>query len=138
MKKIIILLFGLFAINVFASCDRVISVGDLPQNAQQFLQQYFNDINVLSVKLDDGHYEVVLNNGTEIEFNRKGEWKEVDCKTTAVPVGIIPDNITTYVLTNFPDKFIVKIDRDNKDYEIELNNGVDLKFDLNGNFLYAD
>ncbi|MCR4965487.1 MAG: PepSY-like domain-containing protein [Bacteroidales bacterium] len=138
MKKIFLVLLGFIAINVFASCDKVITVNDLPQQAQQFLKQHFEGIDPVSVRLDDGKYEVVLKNGTEIEFSRKGEWRDVDCHTTPVPAGIVPDAIANYVATKFPDNFIVKIDRDNRDYEIELNNDIDLTFDLKGNFLHLD
>ena len=31
---------------------------------------------------------------------------------------------------NYPDRKITAIDRDRRDYEVELDNGLDLKFDL--------
>ena len=138
MKRLIVLAIGLIAMNVFASCDRTITVNDLPKNAQQFISAYFPGIETLSVKFEDGEYEVVLSNGTEVEFSRKGEWKDVDCHTLSVPAGIIPTAIASYVLEKFPNNFIVKIAKERNQYEVELNNDMDLVFDQNGNFLHVD
>jgi len=124
--------------NVFASCDRTITVNDLPKNAQQFLSEYFPGVETLSVKFEDGEYEVVLSNGAKIDFDRKGEWKEVDCHMQAIPSAIIPTAIANYVHEKFPENFIVKIGKDKNRYEVELNNDMDLVFDKNGNFLHID
>ena len=93
---------------------------------------------MFSAKYDDGEYEVILKNGTKIEFTRQGEWKDVDCQTSEVPSSIVPTAIRNYVKTQFPNNFIVKIEVDHNSYDIELDNDFDLKFDKTGNFLYAD
>lgn len=43
--------------------------------------------------------------------------------------GIVPQQIRDYVTKNYP-KQIVAIECDRRDYEVELDNGLDLKFDL--------
>lgn len=136
MRKLIVLL-GIITL-AFVSCDRPLTFEKLPQQAQQFINQNFKDVGFLSAMKDDGKYDVVLKDGTEIEFTRKGEWKKVDCHLTAIPEAVIPLTILTYVKAQFPDNFIVKIDKDSREYEVELNNNIDLKFDKNGNFMYAD
>lgn len=110
----------------------------LPEAAQQFIAQYFAGTTVVNVELDDFIYEVLLSNGVELEFNMNGNWREVDCHTFAVPQGIVPANIENFVGTSYPNNFIVKIEINNQRYEIELNNHLDLVFDINGNFLYID
>ena len=50
----------------------------------------------------------------------------------------MPATIDTYVSTKFPQAFIVKYHIDRRDQEVELNNDLDLVFDLNGNFKYID
>lgn len=136
MRKLIVLL-GIITL-AFVSCDRPLTFEKLPQQAQQFINQNFKDVGFLSAMKDDGKYDVVLKDGTEIEFTRKGEWKKVDCHLTAIPEAVIPPTILTYVKAQFPDNFIVKIDKDSREYEVELNNNIDLMFDKNGNFMYAD
>ena len=49
-----------------------------------------------------------------MEFDKKGNWEEVDCKHTSVPVAIIPAAIQKYVTTNYPDAKVLKIERDKK------------------------
>ncbi|MBP5412446.1 MAG: PepSY-like domain-containing protein [Bacteroidales bacterium] len=133
MKKVLILTLSLITLSAVACHDRPVTFNDLPQKSQQFLNTYFKNIGLLSAKYDDGEYEVVLKDGTKIEFSRQGEWKEVDCHTKAVPSGIVPTAISNYVKTNFPDNIIVKIERTYNGYDIELDNDLDLKFDKNGN-----
>ena len=66
----------------------------------------------------------------EVEFTKNGEWKDVECKYGEVPAAIVPQQIRDYVAKNYPDRKITAIDRDRRDYEVELDNGLDLKFDL--------
>ena len=124
-------------LNVFASNDRPIPFKDLPQKAQTFITTHFSGVEVLSATVDDD-YEVYLANGAKVEFTLQGEWKEVKCPGSKVPAAIIPSAISKYVKTNFPNNAIIKIDKKYSGYEIELNNGLELKFDKNGNFLKID
>ena len=50
-------------------------------------------------------YEVMLNDGAKIEFDKKGNWDNVDCETYAVPTALVPASITRYVKANFPGSF---------------------------------
>lgn len=136
MKKLLFLVVVLTVAVV--ACNRPLTFEKLPQQAQQFINQNFKDVGFLSAMKDDGKYEVMLKDGSEIEFSRNGEWKKVDCHMMMVPAAVIPPNIMAYVSAQFPDNFIVKIDKDFNEIEVELNNSIDLKFDKNGNFKYAD
>ena len=81
-------------------------------------------------ELFDKDYKVVFVNGAKVEFAKNGEWKDVECKYGEVPAAIVPQQIRDYVTKNYPKNKIVAIDRDRRDYEVELDNGLDLKFDL--------
>ncbi len=74
-------------------------------------------------------YEVQFVHGTEVCFNSDGEWIEVDCKREAVPATFIPEAIKSQVDDMFPGEPITKIEKDSREYEVELSNGVELKFD---------
>lgn len=140
MKKIFLILFSMFTLSLPA-CNRddvPISFKELPAEAQKFVNKYFSDINISVVLKDDNEYEVKFANGYQIEFNKKGEWKEVDCQSDEVPAGIVPENIRKYVAQHYPQNFIVKISLDSHGYDVELNNDLDLEFDRNGNFLRID
>lgn len=121
----------------FAS-DRVIAVNQLPAAAQTFINQTFPGATIMYAEIDDGKYEVHLNDGTEINFDRKGNWDKVDCKLKAVPAHLIPATIASNVETQFSGTVITKIDKERNGYEIELSNGLDLKFNRQGLLIEID
>ena len=83
-------------------------------------------------------YEVIFTNGNKVEFGKNGNCEEVNCKYTSVPTAIIPTTIQKYVTTNYPDTRVLKIERDKKEYEVQLSNRVELKFDLKFNLIDID
>ena len=46
--------------------------------------------------------------------------------------------INAYISTNYPNTSIEEIEQEGSSIEVELSNGVELYFDLNGNFLGTD
>ena len=145
MKKFAVLTVALlfvFALTGRADNDRPIAVDQLPQKAQQFIKQHFPKSKVALAKEEreflDLRYEVVFANSVKIEFLKDGEWKEVNCKYSAVPAAIIPVKIAEYVTKNYEDVQIVKIDRDKREYEVDLSNGLELTFDTKFNLIDID
>ena len=137
MKKILFLLTCILTLTV-VSCEKHVTYDKLPQKAKLFITNYFPDSQVISVEKNGSSYDVLLTDGTDLEFNKSGDWTEVNCQTRPVPVGIAPAAIQSYVMTNFPEAFIVKIKIERKNYEVELNNDIELTFDKNGMLLYAE
>ena len=80
----------------------------------------------------------VFVNGAKVEFTKNGEWKDVECKYGEVPAAIVPQQIRDYVAKNFAGRKIVSIDRDKRDWEVKLDNGLDLKFDLQFRLIEID
>src|SRR5690606_2135996 len=114
-----------------------ISKDDLPHRAQSFLANYFSNERLVQAEKDmDGfktHYEIKLSNGTELEFDEKGYWKEIDGKDkVAIPQEFIPKKISQYITQHFAPHRVSKIEKDRNKYEVELTNGMDLEFSLNG------
>lgn len=122
--------------------DQIISFAKLPVKSQNFISKYFDTSTVDYIKLDDDYfskeYEVVLRNGTKVEFDGNGEWKEIDGKRSAIPTKLIPTTILNYVTKSFPNNQIKKIERKKRGYEVELTNGLDLIFNAKGNFVKID
>ena len=52
-----------------------------------------------------------------------------------VPDAIIPTSILDYVTNQYSELFIVHIDKERTGYEVELNNGYELVFNKNGEFV---
>lgn len=148
MKKFT--LFTLIAtlfIGTSAACsklddDRPISVDKLPTEVKAFVNEHFVGLDISYAKLDrsfgDDEYEVVLSNGSKIDFSSNGEWKEVDCEQSEVPASIIPEKIASYVKESYPGAKVEKISRSKRYYEVELHNDLELTFDTNFNFLRVD
>ena len=134
MKKIVVLFVSMLVLATTASAgnDKPIQVSQLPQTAQQFIKKYFGDRKVAFAKEESDFrksYEIAFKNGDKIEFDRKGEWTDIDRKYSAVPTGIIPAPIAKYVADNYPDNKIVQIERDTRSTEVKLDNRMEIKFD---------
>lgn len=134
MKHFIIsLLILITAVNlVKADDDRPVTVNELPVQTQEFIKKYFprNEISFAKMEKDfwDKKYEVVFVNGDKIEFNKKGEWEEINCIYSAVPDTLIPAPIKTHLSRQYPQARVLKIEKDSKGYEVKLNNKLELKF----------
>ncbi|MDR2010786.1 MAG: PepSY-like domain-containing protein [Bacteroidales bacterium] len=144
MKKIVfIALLSFLSVQILPAQEVVTQdIKKLPQKAQDFIAKHFSGEKISYIKIDEEllktDYDVTFVSGKELEFTKDGEWKEVDCKNSAVPSEIIPANILTYVKQNFSNLDITKIEKKSKSYEVELSNNLDLEFDKNGNFLRID
>ena len=125
--------FALLAIlSASAENDKVVNKNELPAQAQHFINEYFPEINLAYAKLErefiEHSYEVVLTDGTKLEFSDKGTWVEVDCKYSEVPSEIIPAPIKEYIEKNYPRERVFKIERDRSDYKLKLSNRLELTF----------
>ena len=124
--------------NVCYADDRPIPVEKLPAAAKEFVKTHFPKSKIIYAEKDWKRYETRLNDGTEIDFDSKGNWDKVDCKMTAVPEALVPQAIAQYVASNFPDAVVTKIDKERFGYEIELSNDLELKFNKAGVLLSMD
>lgn len=144
MKRILTLaaatLLGIFTAS--ADNDRPITVDRLPQAAQAFIRQYFPDATVSYAKEErefvKTEYTVRFADASKIEFDKAGNWKEVDCKRSAVPAAIVPAQIAAYVAQHYPDAAITAIERNRREYEIKLSNRLELTFDMKFNLIDID
>jgi len=123
--------------------EKVIEVNNLPKAAQSFITSNYGNDKVALVKsekelMQSIEYKVVLASGIELEFDSKGNWTEVDAKSKSVPQGIVPAKIKSYVQKSFPNNNIVQINKDSKGYEVELTNGIEVKFNKNAEFIKID
>jgi hypothetical protein len=71
--------------------------------------------------------------GTEADF---------DCDDDDIDPSSLPSAVQTYLSTNYPNATIHEAERKTECgqeiYEVELSNGLELYFDLQGNFLGTD
>lgn len=145
MRKLFILATFLLSLTIaFAGNDKITkNTNVLPTVSRQFLSRHFAKIPVSHIKIEKtlmgiDSYDVILTDGTNVEFNRKGEWKEVKRHKTSIPAAIVPKSIREYVKKHYPAAVIISIDRDSREYEVDLNNKTELKFNLKGKLTDID
>ena len=81
-----------------------------------------------------------LTDGTDIDFYLNFDWQSIDCEHSTiygiVPTELVPNQITDYVTANFPNNHIDQIEKKNNgNWEIELDNDLEIKFDANFNVI---
>ncbi len=148
MKKLLLAITLLVSVSIFSiSCDKetIIDENQLPSKASQFLSANFNGVKILSVVeekegLSGKEYDVLLENGIEIKFDKNGNWLDIDAQsdTASLPDSLIPTSILDYVKENYPNAGINSIETEKYGYDVELTNGLDLIFDKDGKFNRID
>lgn len=145
MKKLILTLIMIIGISSIASARDKYShdINTLPTAAQTTLKKEFK-AGVSLIKTDKefgriSEYEVILTDGTEVTFDRDGNWKNVEtAKNKSVPKTFVMNAIHKYVAANQPNTHITGIEKERNGYEVELSNGIDMKFDRQGTFIRYD
>ncbi len=79
-------------------------------------------------ELLDRTYEIIFANGDKVEFDKRGDWKEVSCPSSTVPSHIVPRPIRANLLKRYPKAGILKIERDSDGYEVKLDNWLELTY----------
>ena len=144
MKKILTLIIATLTMSVATFADEITQdVSRLPEVAQNYIKANFPNAKVNTIEIDRGFffvkdYDVVLSDGTVIEFDSKGKMKSVKNKLTGVPAELINKNISAYVASKYPNQKIVSMELKKCCVEIELASDIDLVFDHNGNFIKID
>ena len=133
-RKLMIAICCMVSCNMVANAgnDKPIAVNALPVKAQALLSNHFNNQKVMLATIESGvvsrSYDVVLQNGTKLEFDKKGNLTEIDCKRGIVPALLIPQAIKNYLKDNYAGQSVKKIEMNKNEYEVELTNGLDLTF----------
>lgn len=115
---------------------------NMPSSIKSFLDRYYPNIPIVKYEkktetFDGTSHEVHLNSGVKIEFDDKGDWKELE-DSAGVPKDLVLKEVQTYFDTNFKGINIKKIERDKKSIKAELVNGSEYEFDKNGKFIKMD
>ena len=144
MKKIFLFLAVLFGvITASARGNYTHDVEILPEAAREVIEQNFNAaINHIRIGKDFGRireYDVVMTDGTEIYFDKHGNWKEIEVgRGSSVPATLFPTPISTFVKENQKKVNVTGIEKKAYGYEVELSNGIDIQFTPKGKFIRYD
>lgn len=144
MKKLLAILMAMFVCVAVVKADNEVpvTVNELPATAQTFINTHFKDKKVALAKKETGFfelsYDVIFTDGNKLEFDRNGNWKEVNCKYSSVPAAVVPQQISDYVKANYAGINILSIEKDDREYEVRLANRVELTFTLQFQLLDID
>ncbi len=133
--------------NDFGDID--IEPADLPQNIIEFLNIHYTGIAIEEAELEsNGNYEIELENDIELIFDGNGNFlgqarDENDDDQGENEQDIhpddLPDAILDYIAANYEGYSIIEAEiEEDGSYDVTLNNGVELEFDADGNFLSAE
>lgn len=143
MKKQFLTLAVILFVSIAAFAQNgMTKLEQLPATAQEFIKSYFNDYKVSYVFSDkefvDVDYKVRFEDGTEIEFNAKGDWTDVSSKNNCIPTGFILKEITDFVDANHKGMCITDIEREFNRINIELNDSLEIEFNSKGKLISYD
>lgn len=131
----------------FTSCssdddkDVILTEAQIPSEIKTYVQTHFptNSIVKAEKETDAGvvTYDIDLSGNFELEFNNVFEIIEIN-GTTQLPNSVILQAILDYVATNYPNNFITDWELEGNHQQVELDNGVELEFQMNGDFIRVD
>jgi len=141
MKNLLALALVLLVILTACDNEKVVDETKLPATAQEFVESHFPAAKITQVVKDrdnlDIDYDVILDNGVSLVFDKDGNCEDIESKTK-LPDTVIPLKLLEYVAANYPDHHIIEWEKDKTDQEVKLSNNVELKFNLSGTFLRID
>lgn len=133
MKRILVAVISLMAIGCISKADdRPVKFERIPAAAQKFVKTNFADNKVVFVTKDDDivapDYEVVLDNGTVLQFSSIGSLEKIEAFKAGVPMNLIPEKIKEYVTATYPEVYYREYEIDRGKHEVKLSNGLELTF----------
>lgn len=140
MKQIIIIAILTLA---FASCEKETVLDDMniPEEISNYVNTHFPDNKIIQVVKDvdelELSYDVILEDSLSMEFNRKKKIISIN-GLNKLPDSVIPEKLLNYANNHYAEQHIVEWSLDNRDQEIKLDNGIELKFNTKGEFLRID
>ena len=143
--KAILVALVVFVAGVASADYKTTDVSKLPQEAVKCLQQNIPAATVRLIKVDTSFlgfgassYDTYLSDGTEIDFDKYGQWTEIENEVAGVPQAFIVDTVKEYLAKNFPNTKIVSLKKKPYGYQIELANDIEIRFDSTWKFISVD
>lgn len=105
-----------------------VSLDNLPKEARHFLNRHFKDAVVSRVMEEyagDRGYEVSMTDGTDVEFDTKGQWTEVDAGNgLVIPQHLVKELLPEKARRELEKRGVVAkvetVKRADKGYKVEL------------------
>ena len=109
----------------------------IPQSIRDYIAKNYPNNLINGIEKKTSGYEVELV-GVEKDIYFGENAQAIDTPKTDTPSVPTPDTISNFLNQYFPGVRIVKTEKDRSGTEIDLANGVEVDFDLNGNWTKVD
>lgn len=135
--------FTSMLITLFSSCEKetIIPAGEIPNEINTYISKHFPTSSITQILIDKDlvskTFDVTITGGISLEFNNKKQIQDID-GSSVLPDSVIPEKIRQYVSSNYPNNVITNWELEGKNQQIGLNSGLELKFNMNGDFLRID
>jgi len=141
-KQFIAICFAVTAL-ALSSCTQelVLKRVEIPGNIKVYLTSHFPNQTIVQAIKNIGiveiTYEVILNDMTKLQFNQKNEIIDIDA-ISMLPNSVIPEKLLAYVNSNYPSSVITAWQLEDKQQGVKLDDGLELKFMINGEFISVE
>ena len=143
MKKILVLICAaVLSLGAWADDGerQPIEAKKLPSMTLNIIKSYYPNAQVVTATREKSklknNYEVSLDNGVDLTFDKDGQWTRVDAHGEAIPTRMVPGKIVMYLSNAEPNGAVTRMEKDKLiNYEIELVDGVIYLFDKQFVFL---
>lgn len=143
MKRILIFaLVSLLSLTAFAHGKQPTQFKKLPKQVQtvvkkNYTQEEIQFITCERVSLKKYEYQLVMKDGTSLEYNNTGELLKAK-NPQGVKEVFVPKEIAKYVTKNFPNAIITRYKRETARQSATLNDSMELIFTRSGKFIRID
>ena len=142
MRKFLFAVVALMLAMPVVAEDIEMTFGQLPEKARKIVTKAFPDTKIKKVEMERRasliQYEVKLSGGIKLQFSKDGTFTECDCTDSYVPEILIPQKIRTVIDREFPGRKVKRIEHDSKIYELTLDNGDELSFNMSYKLIDID
>ena len=109
----------------------------VPENARNFIEEYFSAYEVHNCAYSSGNYIVTFKGGSSIHFSQKGEWKNIIGNRKIIPINIAEKFINNKIMNVIKEKYtnINSIYKKRKGIEFKVDDAYYIYIDYNGNIL---
>ena len=125
----------------YNSNDIILTDAEIPLAIKTYFLTYFPTNTIIRAEKEKDlsviTYEIYLTGGLKLEFNSAFTIIDID-GIAQLPNTVIPKSLLDYVAANYPTNFITDWELELNYQEIKLNNGIQLEFEMNGNFIRID
>lgn len=125
----------------FNSKEVLLTDAEIPSEIKAYIQMHFSTNSIIraekETELNAITYDVNLSGNVNLEFDSAYSIIDID-SATSLPNSVIPQSILDYVTANYPSNFITDWELELNHQQVQLNDGIELEFGMNGDFIRVD